>query len=42
LVYSGHRIGFQYVSKEKDRLAKAEELISNALEKVVTDVARGL
>ena len=37
-----HRIGFQYVSKEKDRLAKAEELISCALEKVVTDVARGL
>ena len=37
-----HRIGFQYVSKEKDRLAKAGELISNALEKVVTDVARGL
>jgi len=36
-----HRIGFQYVSKDKGKILKAEELISQAVEKVVEDGARG-
>jgi MoxR-like ATPase len=36
-----HRIGFQYAPKDKDKILKAEELISQAVEKVVEDGARG-
>jgi MoxR-like ATPase len=37
-----HRIGFQNISNDKDKTKKAEELISQAVEKVVKDGARGL
>jgi MoxR-like ATPase len=36
-----HRIGFQYAPKDKGKILKAEELISQAVEKVVEDGARG-
>ncbi len=36
-----HRIGFQYTPKDKEKILKAEELISQAVEKVVEDGARG-
>jgi MoxR-like ATPase len=37
-----HRIGFQYTPKDKGKILKAEELISQAVEKVVEDGARGI
>jgi MoxR-like ATPase len=37
-----HRIGFQYIPKDAERILKARELISRAMEKVVEDGARGL
>jgi MoxR-like ATPase len=37
-----HRIGFQYTPKDKGKIVKAEELISQAVEKVAEDGARGL
>ncbi len=36
-----HRIGFQYAPKDIERTLKARELISQAVEKVVEDGARG-
>jgi MoxR-like ATPase len=36
-----HRIGFQYVPKDIEKLQKARELISQAAEKVIEDGARG-
>jgi len=37
-----HRIGFQYAPNDKGKIARAEELISQAVEKVVADGARGI
>jgi MoxR-like ATPase len=37
-----HRIGFQYVPKDIGKILKARDLISQAVEKVVEDGARGL
>jgi len=37
-----HRIGFQYVAKDLEKLSKAKQLIARAVEKVVEDAARGL
>jgi MoxR-like ATPase len=37
-----HRIGFQYTPKDKGKILKAEEIISQAVEKVVEVGARGL
>jgi MoxR-like ATPase len=37
-----HRIGFQYAPKDAEKIVKARELISQAVEKVVEDGARGL
>ena len=37
-----HRIGFQYAPKDVEKIVKARELISQAVEKVVEDGARGL
>ncbi|MBM3298651.1 MAG: AAA family ATPase [Deltaproteobacteria bacterium] len=36
-----HRIGFQYVPKDVEKLLKAREVISRAVEKVLEDGARG-
>jgi MoxR-like ATPase len=36
-----HRIGFQYVPKDLEKLSKARELVSRAMEKVLEDGARG-
>jgi MoxR-like ATPase len=36
-----HRIGFQYAPKDNEKFLKATELISQAVEKVVEDGARG-
>lgn len=36
-----HRIGFQYAPKDIEKILKARELISQAVEKVVEDGARG-
>jgi MoxR-like ATPase len=36
-----HRMGFQYLHKDVEKLQKARELISQATEKVVADGARG-
>jgi len=37
-----HRIGFQYTPADKGKVARAEELISQAVEKVVQDGARAI
>lgn len=37
-----HRIGFQYTPTDKGKVARAEELISQAVEKVVEDGARAI
>jgi MoxR-like ATPase len=37
-----HRIGFQHISNDKDKIKQTEELISKAVEKVLKDGARGL
>ncbi len=37
-----HRIGFQHISNDKDKIKKTEELIAKAVEKVLKDGARGL
>jgi MoxR-like ATPase len=37
-----HRIGFQYTTGDKGKVARAEELISQAVERVVEDGARGI
>ena len=37
-----HRIGFQYTSDGKGKMMKAKELISQAVQKVVEDGARGI
>jgi MoxR-like ATPase len=37
-----HRIGFQHISNDKDKVTRAKELISEAVEKVVKDGAREL
>lgn len=37
-----HRIGFQYAPSDKGKVARIEELISQAVEKVVKDGARGI
>ncbi|MFC1875495.1 AAA family ATPase, partial [Chloroflexota bacterium] len=37
-----HRIGFQYASSDKGKVQNARELISQAVEKVVEDGARGI
>lgn len=36
-----HRMGFQYAPKDVEKIAKARDLISQAVEKVVEDGARG-
>ena len=36
-----HRIGFQYAPKDTERIEKSRELISQAVEKVIEDGARG-
>lgn len=37
-----HRIGFQYIPNELEKISKARELVSRAMEKVLEDGARGV
>jgi len=37
-----HRLGFRHISNDKGKVEKAKEIISEAVEKVVKDGARGI
>jgi MoxR-like ATPase len=37
-----HRLGFQHISNDKEKVKKAKEIIAEAVEKVVQDGARGI